>query len=529
MNHHELDENINLLVDLQSLRWREPSLYSSLYRPHRQRRHHIDTLIATGFPYSIKLDKHLSCVNTLAFSSSNGRFLASGGDDLDIHIWDLYEDHLRAPCHTLTGHYKNIFQLKFSAHDRYLYSGGVDNMVLQYDVSTMGLRGKISSLAHQVFREHDDNIRGIATHCVQDDVFLTAGEDGRIIQHDQRATPASRARAQDTLQLQAEVTSVEFHPTMDHIFVTSDTGGAVCLRDRRMAFGPGIQRTNQGIVQTYTTRLSRRDKIFLANPEPSSVVFNRQGTQLAVTMLNYFPTIYGLHDPNPLAVCSAPNLPNGIPVSARQRTYSNRCTIKHGAFGGPGLDQDTLYIAGSDDFHAYAWSLPPGAILDAKKTVVAKDEWDMGFEGVVAFANHPAGSRCIPAQLDTPLTRLGGHSSVVNTVQIHPHMLVVATAGVESRVLLHGAVNSLFGGMEATSTSVRDPLDQWAWDGESYGSDWEADQLETIYLFDSIVLEETNASRDIFNTRKWVPPESDDLDEEELGASDSAEDLMSSD
>lgn len=79
---------------------------------------------------------------------------------------------------------------------------------------------------------------------------LLSSEDGRIILHDGRAAPSARPRAQDRIQLAAEVTGVQFHPVMDHIFATSEGSGRVCLRDLRMAFGPLTHRTREGIVQT---------------------------------------------------------------------------------------------------------------------------------------------------------------------------------------------------------------------------------------------------------------------------------------
>lgn len=66
--------------------------------------------------------------------------------------------------------------------------------------------------------------------------------------HDGRVNGRS-ARAQDTIQIESEVTGLEFHPIMEHIFVSSDSRGNVCLRDARMAFGPLVDRTGQGVVQ----------------------------------------------------------------------------------------------------------------------------------------------------------------------------------------------------------------------------------------------------------------------------------------
>lgn len=55
-------------------------------------------------------------------------------------------------------------------------------------------------------------------------------------------------QAQATLQQATELTGVRFHPQMEHIFVTSDNKGKVCLRDMRMAFGSLRQRSCEGVV-----------------------------------------------------------------------------------------------------------------------------------------------------------------------------------------------------------------------------------------------------------------------------------------
>ena len=57
-------------------------------------------------------------------------------------------------------------------------------------------------------------------------------------------------KAQATLQNTSEFTSVQYHPTIPHIFVTGDKVGYAHLRDMRMAFGPLSSRSQEGIVQT---------------------------------------------------------------------------------------------------------------------------------------------------------------------------------------------------------------------------------------------------------------------------------------
>lgn len=85
----------------------------------------------------------------------------------------------------------------------------------------------------------------------------------------------------------------------------------------------------------------------LSRPEATSVTFDRTGSlvclcaydhtshrlegwKLAVTFLNFFPTIYSLGDPAPLAICSGRRRPGGDDIPSGERTYVNTCTMKVG-------------------------------------------------------------------------------------------------------------------------------------------------------------------------------------------------------
>ena len=93
-------------------------------------------------------------------------------------------------------------------------------------------------------------------NCINHLLKCNVSEDGSIVRHDGRESSInlSRRRAQDTMQLKAEITGVEYHPYMEHLFITSDNRGAVCLRDDRTAFGPLNSRSQRGIVQEVSLR-----------------------------------------------------------------------------------------------------------------------------------------------------------------------------------------------------------------------------------------------------------------------------------
>lgn len=106
-----------------------------------------------------------------------------------------------------------------------------------------------------------------------------SSDSGRIITHDLRVNSSNNpiTRAADIIQLATEVTSTKFHPTIEHLFITADAKGNVCLRDTRMAFGPRKSRTNNGIVRSFCTTLAKRNIRNMSNPESSSVAFDREG------------------------------------------------------------------------------------------------------------------------------------------------------------------------------------------------------------------------------------------------------------
>lgn len=90
-----------------------------------------------GFHYSTVLRAHTSCVNALAISRAEGRYLASGGDDLCIRLWDLTQDlNSVKPCATFLGPRGNIFDLSWSSDNSYLLASGVDGRVYKYDLET---------------------------------------------------------------------------------------------------------------------------------------------------------------------------------------------------------------------------------------------------------------------------------------------------------------------------------------------------------------------------------------------------------
>ncbi|KAF8195596.1 WD40 repeat-like protein [Pholiota molesta] len=436
----------------------------------------------------------------LSISYQSNMTAVSIASDLRIHLWDFHQDDVKAPSHTLRGPKGNIFCLNFSATNRYIYSGGTCELIYRYDIGALGTPMAPIIRAGSpgnIYRSHNETIRSITCHPTQDDIFMSASDDGNIIRHDAREDSRLRVSSQNI-----------------------------------------IQRCSQGIVQRYNTKLTKNSAPRPCNPEASSITFDKDGTRLAVTFLHYLPTIYALSDPNPVAVLSGANLPDGTPNPPNQRTYSNSCTMKHGSFGGPGLDTDNMFASGSDDFRAYIWKIPPLPQLLAKRQEFSEDQWDIshGLGSTIAFTKGNKGPKFIPTEISTPFCRLTGHNSIVNTAVFHPHFLHVVTSGVEKNIILHSSTPSspCTQNLQPSPANVRQlRVDDADEDREQFlaamlgvghstlGDIGDESERQTLSLFDHILREEGNG--DVFSLRQWRAPTSSESESESEDSDCSAE------
>lgn len=475
----------------------------------RTQAHSIDRILANGLPYSRKLSAHRSCVNALAFQR-DGRFLASAGDDLMVHLWDFHQDDLQEPSLALKGPQANVFTLAWSCTGRTLYTAGVDSRVLQHDLASLNTDSSVSVVPNRIFNPHEDTVRALSCHPSQESVLLSASDDGRIILHDMRDPQQPlMTTAQRTMQLKTENTDVKFHPLMEHIFATSDARTGLKLRDTRMAFGPARNRCNSGEVMSFCHVLSKRGNALLARPEISSFDFNPEGNRIVTTVLGFNPTIYALDDPIPLGYCTSNDV-------GRTLGYMNHTTIKHGAIGRMGSANNEYFCAGSDDFRAYVWQLPsPQELLDGRREV-SPASWLNEADGVIGFLDTSTGHRYVPTDLSSPLCRLTGHKTIVNCTIFHPHFYHVVTAGVENSILVHSPTPSgpFASNFDVTPTAVRERalkrpgdihemMSAMASDShltlrgqDSTGED--TPEARTIRMFD-IMLNQEEGDRDIFS------------------------------
>lgn len=188
----------------------------------------------SGFPYLHEVKGHRSCINALAFSRGSGQWMASGGDDMRIHVRDLfdYDGDRSGSSETssyrtrarLLGHLSNIFSLSWSAGNARLVSGGNDNMVYIYDLHygdapVRSLRPTVErQFADLSFAENESSVREVSTHPSNPDLLLSSNDGGELFLVDLRL-PSPHVAASGFFMGQVE--SAQWNPSDNHTFVVS--------------------------------------------------------------------------------------------------------------------------------------------------------------------------------------------------------------------------------------------------------------------------------------------------------------------
>ncbi|KAF8770636.1 DDB1- and CUL4-associated factor 5 like protein [Argiope bruennichi] len=267
--------------------------------------------------YSKDLFAHYGCVNAIEFSN-NGEWLVSGGDDKRILIWNIDQTLTGSlPPKSMKGeHNSNIFCLGFSTNHSKLFSAGNDEQVIAHDVST----GEILDAFL-----HDEAVYGLAVDPVNENIFASACDDGRVLVWDIRLpsnepyTLASSASAYH---------AVMYNPVEPRFLATANAKDGVCLWD--------IRKPKVHLMKYGPTLLSQ---------SAMSVRFNSQGTHLLALRRRFPPVLYELSSPQPAAEFD-------------HHEYYNSCTMKSCCFAG---ERDQYILSGSDDFKLYVWKIPDAA------------------------------------------------------------------------------------------------------------------------------------------------------------------------
>ncbi|KAM8916056.1 DDB1- and CUL4-associated factor 5 [Spinachia spinachia] len=303
---------------------------------------------------------HFGCVNAIEFSNSGGEWLVSGGDDRRVLLWNMEQAiHARSKPLKLKGeHLSNIFCLAFDSTNKKVFSGGNDEQVILHDVER---RETLNVFLHI------DAVYSLSVSPVNDNVFASSSDDGRVLIWDTREPPSTEPFC--LASYPSAFHSVMFNPVEPRLIATANSKEGVGLWD--------IRKPRSSLLR-YGGSMSLQSAM--------SVRFNSTGTQLLALRRRLPPVLYELHS----------RLPS---FQFDNQGYFNSCTMKSCCFAG---DKDQYILSGSDDFNLYMWKIP-------------KDPEAGGPGRVVNGA----------------FMVLKGHRSIVNQVRFNPHTYMICSSGVE--------------------------------------------------------------------------------------------------
>ncbi|XP_028921500.1 DDB1- and CUL4-associated factor 5 isoform X1 [Ornithorhynchus anatinus] len=316
--------------------------------------------------YKKDLLGHFGCVNAIEFSNNGGQWLVSGGDDRRVLLWHMEQAiHSKVKPVQLKGeHHSNIFCLAFNSGNTKVFSGGNDEQVILHDVESETL---------DVFA-HEDAVYGLSVSPVNDNVFASSSDDGRVLIWDIRESPHGEPFC--LANYPSAFHSVMFNPVEPRLLATANSKEGVGLWDIRKP---------QSSLLRYGGNLSLQSAM--------SVRFNSNGSQLLALRRRLPPVLYDIHSRLPV-------------FQFDNQGYFNSCTMKSCCFAG---DRDQYILSGSDDFNLYMWRIPP----------------DPEAGGVGRVVN---GAFMV----------LKGHRSIVNQVRFNPHTYMICSSGVEKIIKSSG-------------------------------------------------------------------------------------------
>ncbi|XP_061700120.1 DDB1- and CUL4-associated factor 5 [Syngnathoides biaculeatus] len=259
---------------------------------------------------------HFGCVNAIEFSNNGGEWLVSGGDDRRVLLWHMEEAlHARSKPLKLKGeHLSNIFCLAFDSSNKKVFSGGNDEQVILHDVER---RETLNVFLHI------DAVYSLSVSPVNDNVFASSSDDGRVLIWDTREPPHGEPFC--LANYPSAFHSVMFNPVEPRLLATANSKEGVGLWDIRKP---------RSTLLRYGGSMSLQSAM--------SVRFNSTGTQLLALRRRLPPVLYELHS----------RLPS---YQFDNQGYFNSCTMKSCCFAG---DRDQYILSGSDDFNLYMWKIP---------------------------------------------------------------------------------------------------------------------------------------------------------------------------
>lgn len=149
--------------------------------------------------------------------SDSGELLISGGDDKRLLLWNLHDLKV---VKEFKGHQNNVFNIHFAFSDHYLYSCGLDGLILKYNTERGGAK---NNQPCDVLHDHESSVMKISVSPCNPNILLSASLDGTVRLWDLRAQEACKG----ILVRADEQKAVTFQKSTDSLFLIGGEHGNI--------------------------------------------------------------------------------------------------------------------------------------------------------------------------------------------------------------------------------------------------------------------------------------------------------------
>lgn len=334
-----------------------------------------------------KLNGHSGCVNTVCFNST-GDFLASGSDDTQVIFWNWTAKTKMFSYPS--GHGDNIFQVKIMpfTDDQMVVTSGADGEVRLGQVND---GGKVNT---KMLAEHHGGVHNLAIEPGSPYIFYSCGEDAFVQHYDLRTPSAtklfwcSRLTKAKHPRGSTRLNAIVIDPRNPNYFAVAGSDGYARVYDLRNCKWDGSSLTDRPVDTFCPPRLIANEDVHItglaySNTSELLVSYNDELVYLFQKNMGLGPSPH-LTPPEELETFNNPQVYIG---------HRNSRTVKGVSFFGP---SDEFVMSGSDCGHIFIWRKKGGELLRI----------------------------------------MVGDRHIVNCLESHPYLPVIATSGIEKNVKL---------------------------------------------------------------------------------------------
>jgi len=438
---------------------------------------------------------HTGCVNALSWAQ-NGEVLISGGDDTTVRIWRMDPSNTSTDypfiCQSVirTGHSANIFNAQMLPFSSRIATVAGDSQVRVFDIGDLSshspIRNETVYTTHEscirVLRCHDARVKRIVTE-QSPDLFLTVAEDGTVRQHDLRAPSHAcslEACPPPLVKLPHDLSTLALSPLTPYQFVVAGEAPYGYLFDRRQARRTlqerwGMSPRNDDM----TTCVRRFGRVSRAPGErrgyehiTGARMSSNNGHEILLSYSSDAVYLYSTHDepatgpvtrspilsPNMqtetskdlTSITEAENNPNNLSMDIEmadddiERSLSVAAEQLLGDHASEQFDTDNENEGDSggetSDFDVHSdvsVVLPRSRFLGHCNVATVKDVNFLGPSDEYVTSGSDDGNFFIWRKATGKIHGiLEGDGSVVNVIESHPHLPLIAVSGIDTTVKL---------------------------------------------------------------------------------------------